>query len=546
MNFFSKKIVGIDIHDYSIEVTELNMEKNRVFLESYNRSIIPDDIVHEGEIRKENELASLVSQALQNANPKPILTKNVAIVLPSEKVFTHIFTFPSTLSEEEVKKAIPFEAETIIPFNIQDIYWDYIVIEKEELDKKRNQYVLFTAILKEVANKYITVLETLNLSPTLFGIHAETLKYALWTLLGKGKTNIIIDVGTLSTNYLIIKNGKTKYFFSSNECGKKLITSLAMEFSTDEATLLDKKEKGIFDKKYISSIEHFIENNYKLAQNIITENENNKNIGQITDMYLTGEFLNLANFYELAKNYFPKQNIHIGDPKTGLNIDTTKFLSPTKKQEIIPYSIYFTNAVGIALNSLVQKNSLNLMPDRLKQTISHKKNTLLIALSAIAITAISLFTSTVLGFKHQEMVFMRTNLEIEKSAIDKVLYGTRYQEIRDTITKFNEEVSTLREIDKRLISIPLIMDDIWNHVPKEINITSIQWKDDEMTVMVNGIANTRDALLETKKNFESDPFIEQVTAPISNYDQKSNISFQINLKLSTSKLPIYGSSTNIQ
>lgn len=547
MEFFAKKIVGIDIHDYAIEVTELNMKKNHVFLESYNRAIIPADIVHEGEIRKEGELANLLSIALQSANPKPILTKNAAIVLPSEKVFTHIFTFPSTLTQEEIEKAIPFEAETVIPFNIQDIYWAHDVIEKEEQNKKSdNQFVLFAAILKEVADKYVTVLEMLNLSPTLLGIHAETLKYALWTLLEKKKNNIIIDVGTLSTNYLIMKNGKIKYFFSSNECGKKLITSLAREFSIDESTLIVKKEKSVFDKKYIPGVELFIENNYKLAQNIIVENENNKNIGQITDIYLTGEFLNLPNFYKLAKNYFPRQTIHIGDPKIGLNIDATKFLALENKQEIIPYSIYFTNAVGIALKAIIHKNGLNLIPDRLRQIVSRKKNTLIITLSSIAITAISLFTATILGFKHQEMVFMLSSLKIEKSVIDKVLYGTRYQEIRNTITKFNEEVSTLREIDKRLVSVPLIMDDVWNHIPEGIKITSIQWKDSEMTVVINGIASTRDTLLETKKNFENDAFVEQVTAPISNYDQKSNISFQINLKLKTEKLPIYGNSSIIQ
>src|SRR3989338_310324 len=150
MNIFAKRIVGIDFHDYSAQVVELSLLKDKISLEAYNRITIPAEVIKDGEILKPEELKILMKNLLQNANPKAIDSKNVAIVFPSSKVFTHIFNLPSNLSENEIKNTLSFEAETVIPFAIQDMYWDYRFLEEGEKSKK----VLFAAITRETADQY--------------------------------------------------------------------------------------------------------------------------------------------------------------------------------------------------------------------------------------------------------------------------------------------------------------------------------------------------------------------------------------------------------
>ena len=544
MKLFSKKIVGIDFHDYSAQLVELKANGERVAMESYNRMTIPPGIIKKGEIMKNDDLKIILKKLIDSSNPKKINAKNVAVIFPSEKIFTHIFTFPSNLNENDIRKAVPYQAETVIPFAIQDVYWDFMILEKEKKSKKHaSQYVLFAAITKEIADSYTEVLESIGLIPSLFGIQVESLKAALERQIKPGEAGMIVDNGALSTNYLIIKNGIIKYFFSSSESGKKLVNTLAKELQTPESSILEEKEKSKLGKVHYPQIKKYSEKNHKIAQDILKENVNKKHIGPINEILFTGEFLNIPGYFELAKVYFPNQKVSLGDPKEGLYIDPDRFSPLDKKEELVPYSIYFTNAIGIGLRGLDLKPSggINLLPDRLRESFKNKKNALMVVIASICMSAISLFLATFMFFQHQDLTYQRINLETEKSAIERMIYGTSYQEIRDEIIRFNQEVSELSVIDNGLFSTSNMFLEIQKLVPKDVEITAIKYMDEDLSVDITGIANSRSKLLEAQKNFENSEFISEVIAPTLNYDAKSQISFYFKLKLDFTKLEIYGS-----
>lgn len=540
MNFFQKNIVGIDFHDYYAEVVELSRKGKVVALESYNRITLPSEVIVNGEIKKENELKSALINFFKNANPKPILAKNTAIILPSSKILTHIFTFPVNLSESEIKTALPYQAETQIPFSINDVYFDFTVIERENpAEKHASQYVFFACIIKETADKYSEVLESIGLVPFLVGINSESLKYSIAKQILEKETLLIIDAGTLSVNYLLIKNGITKYFYSTNEAGAKLIGSLstALEISKD-AIIQEKNKNNLADIQKPELIAQFIESNFKRAVNIMNEQESTA--GKVTKVFLTGEFLNLPGFENQAKTYFLNQKPEIIDPKCNLQIIPENF-SPYNKSGSAPYSIYFTNSIGIALKGLQghTANGINLLPDRLKENLLRKRNAFLIAISSIAMAAISLFIATFSFFKFYDLNFERKTLEIEKSSVEKMIYGTRYQEIRDEIISFNTEVDILSSIDQSISPFSFTLNHIYSLIPEDAAITSITFNNEDLTMELSGIAKTRENLLNTQKSLENDEFISEVVAPISNYDEKSQISFQFKIKLDINKIKNY-------
>ncbi len=256
-------MLGIDIHDYSVELVEIRQKGKVMYLEAYNRALLETDIVKNGEIKKPEELKKILIELIKNANPKAVETKNTAVIFPSSKVLTHIFTFPVNLDENEIKKSIAYEAETIIPFSINDVYWDFMVIEKEDISKKHaSQRVFFACVNKQVADEYTTVLESIGLNPLLSGINAEALKYAMWEQIRKDETNLILDIETLSVNYLVVKNQKIQHFFSSNEGGKKLLGKLSKELQSPEKIILNKKEQREFKNiPNTDELKKFIEKN---------------------------------------------------------------------------------------------------------------------------------------------------------------------------------------------------------------------------------------------------------------------------------------------
>ncbi len=101
MDLFQRKIVGIDFHDYSAQLIELNLTSGKLFLEAYSRVLIPPSVIVNGEIKKEEELKELITALFQHANPHPILEKEIVVVFPSTLVFNHIFTFPANFTEDD-------------------------------------------------------------------------------------------------------------------------------------------------------------------------------------------------------------------------------------------------------------------------------------------------------------------------------------------------------------------------------------------------------------------------------------------------------------
>jgi type IV pilus assembly protein PilM len=549
MSIFSRKIVGIDFHDYSAELVELREKGGEIYLESFNRGLIPQDVVVNGEIKKEKTLQSILTELIKGANPKPVETQNAAIIFPASKVMTHIFTFPVKLSENEIRKAVPYAAETVIPFSINDVYWDFKILEKEEKsDENASQFVFFACIEKIVAEKYAKVLETINLKPFLFGIHAEALKYAMTGYTKEKKTSMLIDVGVLSVNFLITKNNVIKYFFGSNEGGQKLIKKLSENLGIQENKIFESKEKNSWGElEKDPGIKEFIEKNYKQANEIIKAEISKKTIQNVDEIILTGEFLNLPGFYEMVTKYFSDKKITIGDPKLGLKVDNKRFNPVGNGGELsIPYSIYFTDVIGISIKEIIENHNcgINLLPDRLKESVASKKKNYFIGLVAIFMAIVTLALSTFFFFTFQKLNYERTVMEIEKSAIEKTIFGTRYQEIRDGINEFNQEVEELSTIDSKFFSLPKVITDIEELVTDGIKITSMTYSDIDLSFEITGVAKAREDLLELQQNFENAEFIEKVVAPISNYDDKSQLSFSVKIFLNFAKLTPYASNTD--
>lgn len=544
MSIFKNNIVGIDFHDYSAEVVEVSVRGKNKYLEAYNRIAIPADIIVNGEIKKREELKTLLKSMFKTANPHPIEAKTLAITFPSSKIITHVFSFPAGLSEAEIKKAIMYEAETVIPFSINDIYWDCEILEKEESSKPHaSQYVLFACINKQVADQYCALFEEIEVTPVLFSVPPDALKHSLPPEMLANKTNIIIDIDTLAVNYVVVQNGIIKHFFSANEGGYKLITDLAKESQMLENSVVELKEKNQLDSlKCPTIINNFIDRHYKRAVKIVEEFEASGPGKKVEQVLLTGKYVNLPNFMKLAKSYLPNRTVVIGDPKLGLIIEPTRFnLEALSEKDYIPYSIYFNNSIGAAVRALTSYDrGINLLPDQIKESLDTRKKSWILSISSILLAIGILAAATLTAFQLQKAEYERLHLRTAKEAVEKMVYGTRYQEIKTEISTFNKEVNDLKTINSELFSVPATIEEIYSLMPEGVVITSFAFTDQSVAFDVSGIANDRNTLLEAQNRLKNAEFVEQLISPISNYDEKETISFRLTIKLAFTKLQPYG------
>ena len=246
----------------------------------------------------------------------------------------------------------------------------------------------------------------------------------------------------------------------------------------------------------------------------------------------------------MAKKKFGAELVEIGDPKLGLTIDDAKFMAAhQQKGGTVPYSIYFTNAIGAAksaLNGFTSK--VNLLPEKLKKRFFNEKMDMIIASSSILISVLCLMISGFILFKYQDLSFERRNLETKKGGIENTLYGTRYQDVQKALTALNDEVAMLSSIDNSLISVPAVLEDIYQYIPSSIIINAIQFDDADLVVEIEGIAETREQLVAIQEDLDAVKFISDVDIPLSSFDKKANIPFRMTLTLIFSELPNYGTS----
>lgn len=534
MSLIPKKIVGLDFHDYYAQVVELSSYGNNVSLSSFNRVAIPPQVIKDGEIINKDELRNIIMSLMDTANPQSIKAKKVVCSFPAKKIFTHIFKFPLTLEPKEIKKALPFEAETAIPFSIQDVYWDFRVLYKDDAKEKHaSQYVLFTCVQKSVADGYVSFLNSLGLIPFAFTIPSECAENALKTQLKRVESSLVIDVGSLVTTYSCFKQGVLKDVYSSLESGKSLIADIAQKSQITEAEVIRQKEKNSFDKNMLPQVDDFARRIFAEAKNFLATNE-------IKTVFITGEFLNLPNFYDLAKESFPGKEVSFGDPRIGVSIDSDKFIPLDKKDGFIPYSIYFTQAFGLALKGLISDDpGINLLPDYLRDSLSSKRTSFLLAGASVVLTIVSILAALNLTIQHQNSIYSRVQSEAEKNSLQQLIYGARYQEIKNAIIDFNTEVASLSSVQGKLFSVPRLLTAISGAIPNGVTISSLEFLNEDLTVSMSGVAANREILLNTQKNLENLPFVEKLIAPLSNFDEKNNISFLLKMNLKFNELKPY-------
>ena len=200
---------GIDISDLSLKIVKLKRKKNFFDLVSFGEMEIPANIISGGEIKDEKALAKIIKEALNNVNGEKLKTKYVIASLPEEKSFLQVIQLPK-IKEEEVKKAIPFEAENYVPLPVDQVYLDFQMIppwheNQEHLD------VLIAALPKKTVDPYLSSLKEAGLKPLAFEIESQAIIRSLVKNNVSSLPVLVIDFGATRTGFIIFSGNSLRF-----------------------------------------------------------------------------------------------------------------------------------------------------------------------------------------------------------------------------------------------------------------------------------------------------------------------------------------------
>ncbi len=223
-----KGVVGLDIGSSAIKLVELRERKGEFHLQRLGIEPLSPEAIVDGSIMD----SSLVVDAIHRLNDQ---TKakgtNYATSLSGHSVIIKKIQLPA-MAEDELANSIQWEAEQYIPFDINDVRLDYVVLTEGEPGRD-NMEVLLVAVKRDKVNDYVSVISQTGKQPTLVDVDAFAVQnaYEVNYEIDPRKVVALINMGAGVTNINILARGTTVFWRDISFGGNQFTEALQREFN---------------------------------------------------------------------------------------------------------------------------------------------------------------------------------------------------------------------------------------------------------------------------------------------------------------------------
>jgi len=229
MIFGGKNYIGLDIGNTSVKVAQLKKTSRGVILEK----LALEPLFPNGQPEDISEIdvsvkTSAIKRCLDKAN---ITAKNCISAVSGESIIVRYIPLPE-MSEVELKNALRWEAEEYIPFRMDEVNIDSMILGKN-LQEDGKIDVLLVSATKELINKHINILREVGLIPVIVDI-------ASFALLNCYEYNYnpppedataLISIGSDVTSITIFNNTVSRFTrdIEATSAGDSITKSLQMK-----------------------------------------------------------------------------------------------------------------------------------------------------------------------------------------------------------------------------------------------------------------------------------------------------------------------------
>lgn len=261
--FFGKNYpIGIDISDYSIEVLQLN--KQREIL-AYGRIILEEGIVDNGKILAKEKLAEKIKEVLESTVPHAIVPSagtRAIVSLPESRVFLHYFEVEEDLHDQALSEKVLEEASKVIPVPTDHMQWDFVAVgsgfapgsrkeehaEQEKMSARKT--ILFISVAKEIVSDLREVFTLAGLQLVALDIESMSLGRALLALPETTSwLDALEDEGRAGASTMIIDIGARTTTMSIFDRNQILLMSATIPIAGERFTYAIQEKLGISRKE---------------------------------------------------------------------------------------------------------------------------------------------------------------------------------------------------------------------------------------------------------------------------------------------------------
>jgi type IV pilus assembly protein PilM len=331
---------GLDIGTTAIRVVQLRGNGPVKSLVRYAYVPVDSKIVLSDSKTDQQHLAQVIKELIDQAH---LSTRNVAVGVPSQRVFTAVVDF-DRLPANELAKAIRYQADSLIPTPLEKSKIDWAVIGDSPKDKTKVE-VLLSSVENDFVEQRLDLLESIGLDVVAF----EPDNLALTRALISGdvpQPQMVLDIGSKSTDLVVTMNGAPRLTRSIPTGAEAIVRAAAQNLNIDDKQARqfvfkfglsrDKLEGRIYDA-IISTVDLLtteIDKSIKFFQSRYVESP-------VTRIVVTGGASALPEFPLYLANKFALE-VEIGNAWRNVSF------APERQNELLAVSNHFGVAAGLA------------------------------------------------------------------------------------------------------------------------------------------------------------------------------------------------------
>jgi len=380
----AKSVWGIDVGQCALKALKLQWRDGKLRAQSF-------DVIEHAKILSQpdaDEQALIRSALGKFLSRNSIKGSTVVISVPGQASFTRFIKLPP-VEAKKVPEIVRYEARQQIPFNLDDVVWDYQTISPPATGPREVEVGIF-AMKRDIVNDYVSDFLAMKIEPDVVQMAPVALyNFLRYDKKDGGGATLLIDVGAENTN-LVIADGDRVWIRNLPLGGNNFTQALAKEFKLPFSRAESLKRHAA-ESKHARQVFQAMR---PVFGDLLTEIQ--RSIGYYTSLHRDSRLervVALGNAFRLAGlAKFISQNLGVDVQKVeGYSTlgETEALSAPLFRENVLSFGVAFGLAVqGLGVGSI---GTSLLPPEILSQKVLKAKRPFFIAAGALLVAGAACF-----------------------------------------------------------------------------------------------------------------------------------------------------------
>lgn len=530
-----RNAIGVDISDVSVELLELTRSAaGTLTVHAVSHAELPSGVVQNGEILDPQRLQTVLRETLAAAQPRPFRSRNAIVALPETRVFLRAFEFPHILTEDQITRAIPFEAEGALPLTLNEVSYDI----QFHRSRTAMHHVLFAAAPKRTVDAYLETLTKVGLHAIALDVESAALARSI--VGAREEPALVVDVGGRATVISVVEREMVHTTVTLPVAGDVFTeqTARALRLSPEDAERR-KRQEGLLssDTQFRDALTETMAPIIQEIQRTLQYHEAHTGRA-VRTLYLAGGSAQLPGIIEYLTQT-TGTSVHVGDPWTTRAIHFPSTVPEPYRRRLTEARGALATVVGLALRGVstdAAAGGLNLLPHPTRETYTKWRTRLIVASLAILVATTTLTIGTIMmaSASARWLQAQRTSGEAERVRAD--VLGERFLKGTEQTRRVNAELTSLKIFREETPDVAALLTALRATTPPGITLQRIDvkippGKTEDILVTIAGLADRRETYLTFGSRLRAFERLQKLDSPLSNLNLPEQAPFTVSLSL---------------